>query len=90
MNIGDLPAQLFSPAKLVYIAYIVTLVFREPAKMNYWELVIEFVVASLLFLGIEIWHSDKQRGRNEQLPNPPILFASTKPAKHRVPLTDSF
>ena len=63
MNIGDIPAQLFSPAKMIYITYVIALVLREPAKMDYWELVFEFVVASLLFLCIEIGHNDYWRIR---------------------------
>ncbi len=50
---GDLPAQLFSPAKMFYIAYVVLSVFKkDPA--NWWQ----FAFFSLLFIIIEIAHND--------------------------------
>jgi hypothetical protein len=53
MNIGDLPAQLFSPAKIAYIAYVV---FVGLGKLS--TSLMEFLVVTVLFLMIEVFHND--------------------------------
>lgn len=53
MGFGDLPAQLFSPAKVVYIAYILAILFDKIQTS-----LLQFIVASVLFLIVEILHND--------------------------------
>lgn len=62
MNLGDLPAQLFSPAKMIYIGYIVTAIFRELPKTQ-WAFLIEFFLVSLAFFAAHIAHDDHWRIR---------------------------
>jgi hypothetical protein len=54
----ELPATLFSPAKMVYIAYVILLVWKTAAPSHY-----EFFLVSLLFLAVEIVHNDWGRIR---------------------------
>jgi hypothetical protein len=53
-----LPATLFSPAKMVYIAYVILLVWKTTTPSH-----CEFFLVSLLFLAIEITHNDWGRIR---------------------------
>ena len=50
---NNLPDQLFSPAKISYISYIVLSIFRETSFV-WWQ----FVFISLFFIVIEIGHND--------------------------------
>ena len=59
MNLGDLPAALVSPAKIVYIAYIILLGLKVLSAPPAWL----FFVISVLFLAIEILHNDYFRIR---------------------------
>jgi hypothetical protein len=56
--LGDLPAALFSPAKMVYISFIVLTGLKIlPASVCLFSLV------SVLFLAVEIFHNDWGRIR---------------------------
>ena len=56
MDFSSAPATLFSPAKLVYIGYVVL------AALNRIEVsVFQFLVASVVFLAVQIWHDDYYR-----------------------------
>ena len=56
MNIGDLPATLFSPAKLVYLGFLVLVgLHRISLRPSV------YVIVSLLFIVVEIWHNDYYR-----------------------------
>jgi hypothetical protein len=57
--LGDLPATLFSPAKMFYIAYVILTALRIPATQPWWE----FFLVTLAFLFVEIWHNDYLRIR---------------------------
>ncbi len=54
--LGKIPATLFSPAKMVYIAYLILLFKKPPATLTSWRC--EFFVVSVLFLLAEIAHND--------------------------------
>lgn len=58
MNIGDIPAQLFSPAKMFYVAYVILVALKILQTTK-----IEFFLITLLFLGLQIWHDDYWRIR---------------------------
>jgi hypothetical protein len=55
---GKLPATLFSPAKMVYIAYVILLVWKTKCA-SHWE----FFLLSACFLVVEIGHNDWLRIR---------------------------
>jgi hypothetical protein len=57
--LGDLPATLFSPAKMAYIAYVVLTALKIPANPPWWE----FFLVTAIFLIIEIFHNDYLRIR---------------------------
>jgi hypothetical protein len=57
-ELAKLPATLFSPAKLVYIAYIILLIARTSTPSH-----CEFFLVSTLFLIVEIGHNDWGRIR---------------------------
>ena len=57
MSLGDLPATLFSPAKLVYIAYVVLLGLKVLPAPPAWL----FLVISVVFIVVEVWHNDYYR-----------------------------
>lgn len=57
-ELSKLPAALFSPAKMVYIAYLILLVWKTTTPSH-----CEFFLVSLLFLAIEIIHNDWGRIR---------------------------
>lgn len=52
----NLPAALFSPAKIVFIGYLV-LVALGRLETTKWEI----IIFSLLFLVVEIFHNDYLR-----------------------------
>lgn len=56
---GDLPATLFSPAKMVYIAYVILTALKTPPNQPWWE----FFVVTAAFLAVEIFHNDYLRIR---------------------------
>jgi len=57
MDVGNIPATLFSPAKMVYVAYVLLCGLRVlPAPS-----VCLFLVLSALFLVIEVFHNDYLR-----------------------------
>jgi hypothetical protein len=56
-SLGDLPATLFSPTKMVYISYVVLTGLKILPPPNLWE----FLGLSLAFLVIEIGHNDYLR-----------------------------
>ena len=53
----DLPATLFSPAKMFYIAYVVLTALKIPANPPWWE----FFAVTAVFLAVEIFHNDYLR-----------------------------
>jgi hypothetical protein len=59
MGIGDVAIHLFSPAKLVYMAYVVLAVLRGVSNTSKWE----FFLVSALFIGAQIYHDDYWRIR---------------------------
>lgn len=59
MELGNLPATLFSPAKMFYIAYVILSALKVLPKQSWWE----FVVVTALFLAVEIIHNDYLRIR---------------------------
>ena len=59
MGIGDVAIHLFSPAKLVYMAYVVLVVLRGAANTSKCE----FFVVSALFVAVQIGHDDYLRIR---------------------------
>jgi hypothetical protein len=59
MGVGDVAIHLFSPAKLVYMAYIVVVVLRGVCNTSRWE----FFLVSVMFVGVQIWHDDYWRIR---------------------------
>jgi hypothetical protein len=56
MNVSNAPATLFSPAKLVYIGYVV-LAGLDRIPVSAWQ----FIIISLAFLAVQIWHDDYYR-----------------------------
>lgn len=56
MSFSNAPATLFSPAKLVYIGYVL-LAALERISVSVWQ----FIVVSLVFLIVQIWHDDYYR-----------------------------
>lgn len=56
--LASLPMTLFSPAKMVYISYIILLIL-EKRTPPCWE----FVLVSVLFIAVEIGHNDWLRIR---------------------------
>ncbi len=57
-ELAKLPATVFSPAKMVYIAYIL-LLWKTSTTPQHWEFShCEFFVVSGFFLAIEIAHND--------------------------------
>lgn len=56
---GDLPATLFSPAKMAYIAYVILAALRIPPNQPWWE----FFAVTAVFLAVEIFHNDYLRIR---------------------------
>ena len=57
--LGDLPATLFSPAKMFYIAYVILTALKIRANPPWWE----FFIVTAAFLLIEIYHNDYLRIR---------------------------
>ncbi len=57
-ELAKLPATLFSPAKMVYIAYVIMLVWKTQQPSH-----CEFFLVSVLFLAVEIVHNDWGRIR---------------------------
>ena len=57
-SLANLPATLFSPAKMVYVAYIL-LMWKQKVP---WSLC-EFLGVSVFFLVVEIGHNDWGRIR---------------------------
>jgi hypothetical protein len=57
-ELATLPATLFSPAKMVYVAYVILLFWRTPTPSD-----CEFFWVSALFLVVEIAHNDWGRIR---------------------------
>ncbi len=55
----DLPATLFSPAKMFYIGYVVLTAMKIPANPPWWE----FFAVTAAFLFIEISYNDYLRIR---------------------------
>jgi len=58
MDIGDLPAGLFSPAKIIYIAYVL-LAALQRIETSFWS----FLIFSLAFLVVQVFHDDYFRIR---------------------------
>lgn len=56
MNLGDLPATLFSPAKTAYIGFVV-LAALERIQIT----LCIFIVVTVLFIVIEVGHNDYMR-----------------------------
>lgn len=56
MNFGDLPATIFSPAKLVYLGFLV-LAGLHRISPRPWV----YIVVSLLFIIVEVCHNDYLR-----------------------------
>jgi hypothetical protein len=61
-ELAKLPATLFSPAKMVFIAFITVLILR-PDRFSSSCAIWGFVLASAAFLAIEIVHNDWLRIR---------------------------
>jgi hypothetical protein len=57
--LGDLPATLFSPAKMFYIAYVILTALKIPANQPWWE----FFLVTAVFLFVEVIHNDYLRIR---------------------------
>jgi len=57
-NIGDLPAAIFSPAKMIYISFVI-LTGVKILTAPLWL----FVLASALFMVVEVAHNDYLRIR---------------------------
>lgn len=57
--LGDLPATLFSPAKMFYIAYVILSALKVLPNQSLFE----FSVVTLAFLAVEIFHNDYLRIR---------------------------
>lgn len=57
-ELAKLPGTVFSPAKMVYIAYAILIIWRTAAPSH-----CEFLWVSSLFLIIEIGHNDWLRIR---------------------------
>ena len=57
--LGDLPATLFSPAKMAYIAYVLLAALKIRTNAPWWE----FFVVTIAFLVIEVYHNDYLRIR---------------------------
>lgn len=58
MNLGDLPATLFSPAKTAYIGFVVL------AALERIEVTLPmFVIVTVLFILVEVGHNDYLRIR---------------------------
>ncbi len=55
----NLPKELFSSFRLVYVAYIIFIVFvrKEPTSL------FEFAIVSVLLMALTIWHDDYFRIR---------------------------
>jgi hypothetical protein len=54
---GDLPAALFAPAKMAYMAYIILTALKRLPDQPWWE----FPLMTLAFLFVEIYHNDYLR-----------------------------
>ncbi len=57
--LGNLPATLFSPAKMFYIAYVVLSALKVLPNQSWWE----FFLVTVAFLVVEILHNDYLRIR---------------------------
>jgi hypothetical protein len=53
-TIGDLPATLFSPSKMVYIAYIILTGLKILPVPSVWM----FIAISVVFWIAEVFHND--------------------------------
>ena len=53
---NNLPSQLFSPGKTLYISYVVLNIFKD-GTVDWWQ----FAFLSLLFAVLEIVHNDYLR-----------------------------
>jgi hypothetical protein len=58
-SIGDVAIHLFSPAKVVYVAYIILVVLRGVSNTSKWE----FMGVSVAFIVIQVLHDDYWRIR---------------------------
>lgn len=59
MNIGDLPPAIFSPAKVVYVSFVILIGLKIlPAPSTAL-----FLFVSLIFLLVEVFHNDYLRIR---------------------------
>jgi len=58
-NIGNLPAAIFSPAKMIYISFIILTGVKILPAPPLWL----FVLASALFMVVEVAHNDYLRIR---------------------------
>lgn len=59
MGLGDVAIHLFSPAKLVYMAYIVLAILRGASCTSK----LEFLIVSVVFIFVQIFHDDYWRIR---------------------------
>ena len=59
MGIGDVAIHLFSPAKLVYMAYVILVILRGIWHTSKWE----FLVVSVVFIAVQVGHDDYGRIR---------------------------
>lgn len=55
--LGDLPATLFSPAKMFYIAYVIFSALKIMPNQSWCE----FFLVTVAFLLVEILHNDYLR-----------------------------
>ncbi len=53
MNLGNLPASLFSPTKIVYVGFLV-LAALDRIRPSAWA----YGLVSALFIAVEVFHND--------------------------------
>ena len=53
---GDLPSQLFSPAKMIFTAYVIGISLEKITTSK-----CEFLLVSMIFFVFEIYHNDYLR-----------------------------
>ena len=56
-SIGDLPAALFSPSKLVYLAHVILTGLKVLTPQPLWM----FLLISAVFWAFEVGHNDRMR-----------------------------
>jgi hypothetical protein len=61
-EVAKLPATLFSPARMVYIAYVIFTCLRVSKDPNSWSLA-TFIWISVVFVLVEVLHNDWARIR---------------------------